>query len=309
MDYFLGLEGLAFAHPFDARKFQRVADDLVARGLVPRRAFVRPERIAREDLLRVHTEAYLDTLRDPRTVAKIFYLPNVMPWDVDLLDCFLYHAGGTLAAAEAALGHGGVAVNLGGGFHHAAADRGARVCAINDVAVAIRRLQAEGRARRFAIVDLDFHQGNGNVGTFARDPDVFTLSLHADHWEDFPDATRTLDLPLGFDLTDDAYLAAVRTHVPETLRRERPDLVFYVAGDDVWEHDTIGSWHVTRAGILARDRVVFETAREVGAPLVVVGGGGYHDLAWTLYAQRCAAALTGRWDVDPRFRAMDAEAA
>ena len=66
-----------------------------------------------------------------------------VPYSPELVRAFWLAAGGTIVAAQAAL-RDGFGCNLGGGFHHAYPGHGEGFCAIHDVAVAIRRLQADG---------------------------------------------------------------------------------------------------------------------------------------------------------------------
>jgi histone deacetylase 11 len=70
----LGLERL---HPFDSRKYRRIHDWLVRQGLRQRRDFVTPSPCSQNDLLRLHTPAYLRSLRDRRVLARILELPIV----------------------------------------------------------------------------------------------------------------------------------------------------------------------------------------------------------------------------------------
>ena len=93
-----------------------------------------------------------------------------MPKRVLIVDDLLA-TGGTILAGQLALLHGG-ACNLGGGHHHAFPDHGEGFCAINDVAVAVRALQAEGLIRSAMVVDTDVHHGNGTAAIFASAPAV-----------------------------------------------------------------------------------------------------------------------------------------
>lgn len=302
-DYYLGLDALTLGHLFDMRKSRRIYDALVEARLYPRRRFLRPEPVSREDLLRVHTEAHLRRLRNPVYLAEAFNLPVVMPWDTDLMAPFFYQTGGTILAAERALDFGGLAVNLGGGFHHAGPEKAEGFCAVNDVAVAVRRLRAAGRARSAVIVDLDFHQGNGNTAIFAGDPDTRILSIQAENWMEAR-AENNRDVELGFEADDEKYLEAVRAHLPWAFEYEA-DIAFYVAGSDPWIEDRLGSWRVTRQGMLERDRMVMEAARRARTPLVIVGGGGYGDRSWTVYYQMCESILTDRWRARERWLAPE----
>src|SRR5262249_15504231 len=173
--------GLERLHPFDGRKYRRIRDALVARGLRRRGEFVRPRPVSRRELLRVHTPEYLRSLRRPDVQAGILEVPIVrrLPgWVVGwrILRPMRYATGGTIPALRLALERG-VAINIGGGFHHAAAGWGGGFCAYADVPVAARILHDEGKVDRVLVVDLDAHQGNGTAAIFSAWPWAFIYDL------------------------------------------------------------------------------------------------------------------------------------
>ena len=90
-----------------------------------------------------------------------------------------------------------VAVNLGGGTHHAFTDRGQGYCLLNDAAIASRALQAENIASKILIVDCDVHQGNGTAAIFKNDPSVFTFSIHGKN--NFPYKKERSDLDIALE--------------------------------------------------------------------------------------------------------------
>jgi hypothetical protein len=191
-----------------------------------------------------------------------------------------YAVGGTMAAAwSAASGERSIAMNLGGGFHHAEPEQGSGFCVYNDVAVAIARLRARGFEERVAIVDLDYHQGSGNVVAFAHDESVLTFSIHGAIWtrvEAVADCGHLL--PPG--TKDHAYLELLTTELRSELEAFEPSLVFYVAGNDVLAGDRLGDFALTPAGVFARDRFVTELCIDLGAALVITLAGGYSQRAW-----------------------------
>ena len=197
------------------------------------------------------------------------------PWSPAMVERSRRSVGATIEACRSALAEG-AAANLAGGTHHAGPDRGEGFCCFNDVAVAARLMQAERRAKRVAIVDLDVHQGNGSAAILARDDSVFTLSIHGAR--NFPFRHRTagdLDMDLPDGTSDDAYLEALGQALSELARRFVPDLLIYLAGADVFVEDRLGRLALTAAGIAERDRRVFGFARVRGLPVAVVMGGGY----------------------------------
>lgn len=267
---------------FDTEKPRRIRDALVADGLLDPAQIVVPERVSRAELLLVHTPAYLDEIARPETLARLLFLDPAHPWDDRLADPFLYAAGGTVAGARLAVALPGIAVNLGGGYHHAQVDKAEGFCAIADVAIAVRALQRAGAARRVLIVDLDYHHGNGNAEIFAADESVFTFSMHAGNWC-WISKRHNLDIELPSGTGDDEYLGTLAAHLPGIVAGFRPDFAVYVAGSDPFEGDLLGDFRVSEAGMLARDRLVTRELWGRGVPMLVVTAGGYGPQSWRIH--------------------------
>ncbi len=252
-------------HVFPVEKYRLIMELL-------ERPTVRPEPATDGELLLVHTRAYLDLLESltqaPELGERLFEAPCTRR----TVDAFRFAAGGTILASRLALDHR-AAANVGGGFHHAFADRGEGFCLINDIAVAIRVLQKEGRLRRAAVVDLDLHQGNGTARIFAGDPSVFTFSMHQEHLYPLKEPS-SLDIGLAGCTRDEEYLDLLSGALPQVID-SRPDLVVYQAGADPYVEDKLGSLELTKEGLSERDRRVFEACRGAGIPAAVTLGGGY----------------------------------
>jgi acetoin utilization deacetylase AcuC-like enzyme len=174
------------------------------------------------------------------------------------------------------------AVNLGGGFHHAQADRADGFCALADVAIAIRALQRSGQITRALIVDLDYHHGNGNAEIFADDESVFTFSMHAGNWC-WITKRNNRDIELPARTTDAQYLETLRRLLPAIVREFQPDVAVYVAGSDPFVGDTLGDFAISEAGMLTRDSIVTGEVWGHGIPMVVVTAGGYGESSWRIH--------------------------
>ena len=234
-----------------------------------------PEPMPRRWIEAVHDPVYVDevlTLAVPREKERRIGYPVT----AHVRRRSLLSVGGTWAAARLALAHG-YAANAAGGSHHALFDTGAGYCVFNDLAVAAHRLLAEGEARRILILDLDVHQGDGTAALTAREPAIFTLSLHAE--KNFPARKQrsTLDVPLPDGLGDDAYLAALVAVLPGVFDAFAPDLVLYQAGVDPHGADRLGRLALSDAGLERRDRYVMRQARDRGVAVASTLGGGYGD--------------------------------
>ncbi len=260
-------------HRFPIAKYAAIRDAVVSRGLLPATAIAEPDRAERWALALVHTGAYVDSMMkgtlSPADLRRLGF-----PWSPGLRERSLHTAQGTVEAARDAL-ESGLGINLAGGTHHAFADHGEGFCVFNDVAIAIRVLQSEGRIVRAAVIDLDVHQGNGTARIFAEDADVFTFSMHGEKNYPFHRETSTLDLELPDGSADEPYLRALDEHLEPVLDRAAPDLVFYLAGADPYLHDRFGRLGMGIAGLRDRDRAVFRACRRRGLPIVLTLAGGY----------------------------------
>jgi acetoin utilization deacetylase AcuC-like enzyme len=276
----------------DVARGEKILGSLAAERLI-RPEDVRPASLATlADLAAVHSEAYLARTAEATHLGHIFGL-EAHDVDVDpVLISQRRQVGGTIEAARwAAKIASRVAFNVGGGFHHAEPELGGGFCVYNDVAIAIASLRAGGFDAPIAIVDLDFHQGDGNITTFANDETVFTYSIHGSIWS-HAEAVADEQHLLPSGTTDEAYLEKLADTLPTTLSRVRPRLIFYIAGNDVLAGDRLGELALTRAGVLARDRSVIEMARERMCSVAVTLGGGYSDDAWRATADFVRWLLT-----------------
>src|SRR5271154_6924740 len=261
------------AHVFPSQKFKLIAEKLVEEGIATRKDFLRPEPAPDEDILRVHTRDWVHKLKTG-TLTLSEQMKLEVPYSKELVEAFWLAAGGTMAAAEAAL-RDGFGCNIGGGFHHAYPGHGEGFCAIHDVAVAIRKLQADGAIKKAMVVDTDVHHGNGTAAIFAKDETVFTLSIH--QMNNYPGykPPSTLDLNLEDGVGDDEYLSTLLPAVHQWMERFKPEMLFYVGGADPYREDQLGGLALTLPGLKQRDADVFHEARRRGIPVVTTLAGGY----------------------------------
>lgn len=287
--YDMHLFGLERLHPFDGRKFSRAwREARKVLGEVLQRRTTKPAREASlAELLTVHTQTYLARLKSPAYLAEVLELPLLrrLPAFVlerRLLEPMRLAAFGTIVAAQLALANG-LAVNLGGGFHHASRDRGEGFCCYADINLAIAALRAGGDLKagndRVLIVDLDAHQGNGYERLAVGDSDIYIFDMYnrAIYPQDYVARKRIdydVSLPTGTDET--VYLQQLRKHLPQAIQAaKKPSLAFYIAGTDIYERDQLGGLGVSAEGILARDRFVLTSLAAAGIPVTVLTGGGY----------------------------------
>src|SRR5579862_2444900 len=286
-------------HVFPSQKYRLVRERLLAEKFAEPDDFIQPEAATDEDLLLVHEPDWIRRLREGTLGAAELAMLEI-PYSKKMVEAFLLAAGGSILAARWAL-RDGAACNIGGGFHHAHPGHGEGFCAIHDVAVAIRCMQKEALVERVMVVDTDVHHGNGTAAIFANDASVFTLSIHQYHNYPRFKPPSDVDIHLEDGVGDDEYCAQLEAACTRAMDEFRPELVMYVAGADPYQHDQLGGLALTIEGLRARDRLVFNLAREHQAPVAITFAGGYaHDVAdtVTIHANtikaRCRLARLGR---------------
>ena len=166
--------------------------------------------------------------------------------------------------------------------HHAGKDYAGGYCFINNAAVAANWLSAKGRV---AVLDVDYHCGNGTQDIFYDRDDVLTISIHADPDYEYPSYIGYADecgvdkgfgyhynfpLPAGTD--DDAYIAALDQAL-QRIREFKPEYLVVSAGMDIYADDPLGTIKVTTDGI-------GKIARRIASldlPTVIIMEGGYNN--------------------------------
>jgi acetoin utilization deacetylase AcuC-like enzyme len=260
-------------HVFPSQKFRLIYEMLLREGHATEEDFLPPAPASDEDILRVHTREWVQKLKTGTLTASDVMKLEV-PYSPELVEAVWLAAGGTILAAQAAL-RDGFGSNLSGGFHHAYPGHGEGFCAIHDVAVAIRKLQADGAVKKALVVDTDVHHGNGTAAIFRNDPTVFTLSIHQVNNYPAHKPPSSLDLNMDDRVEDEEYLAALIPAVQQALDQFQPEILFYVGGADPYGEDQLGGLSLTKDGLKRRDRGVFDVARLRGVPVATTLAGGY----------------------------------
>ena len=299
-DYYLPIG----AHVFPAQKYRMIQRRLLDEHLAEPSDFASPNPASDEDILLVHTPEYVHKLKTG-TLSEFEEMQLEVPFSPELVKAFWLSAGGSILASNLAL-RDGIAVNIGGGFHHAFPDHGEGFCMIHDVAVGIKRLHQEGKLRRAMTVDCDVHDGNGTAAIFppkshtgqplpsaggvqsnlrpvhaqlrdssAGDLEVFTISLHqANNYPVYkPPSSIDVNLPDGTD--DEQYLGWLEQALSSALRQFEPQLLCYIAGADPYMEDQLGGLALTIGGLKRRDELVLRVARSRSIPVMVTYAGGY----------------------------------
>jgi acetoin utilization deacetylase AcuC-like enzyme len=231
-----------------------------------------------DQLLLAHDAGYVDRMSNGGLTAHEIRQIG-FPWSPQMAERARRSTGATIAALTSALDNR-AAINLAGGTHHAFRGHGEGFCCYNDAAVAARVAQRDHGIERVLICDLDVHQGNGTASILANDASVFTFSMHGERNYPVRKETSDLDVELPDGTSDDAYIGALKKHLPEIIHSFKPNAMIYLAGADPFEGDRLGRLKLTKLGLRERDRFVLQTARDNRIPIAVTMAGGYaHDVA------------------------------
>ncbi len=261
-------------HSFPMDKYRLLYERVKANADAWNIELIEPVAATKEDLSRVHCPDYIRRMSDgsagEQEMRRIGF-----PWSAQMMERSRRSSGATMLALESAIAGNTIAVNLAGGTHHAAFDRGGGYCVFNDSVVAARYVQANNLARKILVVDLDVHQGNGTAELCRDDASIFTFSMHADKNYPAIKPASDLDVPLRNQTGDAEYLDKLAHYLPIAMERAEPDAVIYLAGADPYEGDRLGYLSLSKAGLAQRDRYVIQACRQANLPLAVTMAGGY----------------------------------
>ncbi len=288
--------GLERLHPFDSVKYGRIHDWLIRQGIRKPGDFTAPRACTPEDLRRVHTAEYLQRLKSRAELYRILevsavrYLPS---WFTDwrVLAPMRLAAGGTVLACQLAREQG-LAINLGGGYHHASHDHTHGFCVYADTPLALKTMHDEKPFRSVLVVDTDAHQGDGTADTIRDWPWAHMVDFFEDALFPKPKSKEEFPVPLRSNLGGAEYLDILRDNLAVALDRFEPEFVVYNAGSDVLLSDPITTLMLSPQEMAERDLHVVSEVRSRGIPLAMVLSGGYGPQSWQSHAQSIEAIVT-----------------
>ena len=278
------------------------------------------ETISREDVLRVHSGRYIEKLFSAgleNEIIKTFELvdeaDNYFRYNPDgaalpltqLFDRILDIVASTVQSCRAALAND-FCFAFTGGMHHAQHAYGAGFCMLNDIVIAIRKLQAEGLIRSAWVIDIDAHKGDGTAALTRGDDTITTLSIHmgngwpldGDEYDprgNFnPSFTPSdIDIPMAKG-EDELYITRLQEGLNRLAGRPRPDLAVVVSGADPYHKDELPSTSdlkLSLAQLMERDLLTYNFLKERDIHRAYLMAGGYGEGCWEVYAQFLEWAL------------------
>ncbi|ODV92717.1 hypothetical protein CANCADRAFT_1312 [Tortispora caseinolytica NRRL Y-17796] len=250
----------------------------------------RPRRATEEEVLEFHASEYVDFLKNvtPHNADKYkdmfekFNIGGDCPIFDGMYDYARLTAGASIDASRKLIsGVSDIAINWSGGLHHAKKFEPSGFCYVNDIVLAILNLLRVHP--RVLYIDIDVHHGDGVQEAFYATDRVMTLSFHKYDGEYFP-ATgnfdevgvgmgvhHALNVPIRDGIDDESYIRLFRAIVEPVLLSYQPSVVVLQCGADSLGGDRLGVFNLN---IRAHGRCV-NFVRELGFPLIVLGGGGY----------------------------------
>ena len=269
-------------HPECPERLTAIREAFAKAGLDPLR--IEPEEASVEDLLRVHTEEHVETIRETCEKGAPYSDPDTYmgpgSWRAALLA-----AGGAIAGCKAVLDgecdHVFSAMRPPG--HHAEREFAMGFCLFNNVAVAARWLREVGGLERVAILDWDVHHGNGTQHTFYDDPTVYYASVH--QYPHYPGSgaaesrgaeNTTLNLPMSPGTPREEWLDAIAKRAVPELEAFRPDFLLISCGFDAHFLDPLAEQRLRTEDYAEMTRMVKHLA---GGKIVSLLEGGYHPQA------------------------------
>ena len=165
--------------------------------------------------------------------------------------------------------------------HHAGRDYLGGYCYLNSAAIAAA--EAVHRGRRVAVLDIDYHHGNGTQDIFVESGEVLFASIHADPTTDYPffwghadecgvgaGIGKTLNLPLPRGTRIEGYLNAVDRACAAVLTHGT-DLLVISFGADTFDEDPISYFQLREPDYA----IIGSRIADLGIPAVIVMEGGY----------------------------------
>jgi acetoin utilization deacetylase AcuC-like enzyme len=272
------------AHPECPERLAAIDDQLMSSGIEPFLLHREAPPVTREQLLRVHSPDYLDTLMGL----------DVRDGQWTHLDGGdTYFGAGSLEAAYRAAGAGVLAVDLVLGAqshkafcsvrppgHHAGRDYAMGFCVFNNVAIAAAHALATSALERVAIVDFDVHHGNGTEDIFRGDPRVLFCSTFQHpfypHSGADSETANVVNVPLPRDTQGARFRTAVEEQVLPALETFKPQLLLISAGFDGHLEDEMANFRLVEADYAWVTRALVEVAdRHADGRVVSMLEGGY----------------------------------
>ena len=275
-------------HPECPDRLTAIGDRLIASGLDAYLQHHTAPAATREQLARVHDDAYLDQIEAASPEAGMHYLDPDTAMCPHSLSAARHAAGAVVLGVDLVMSGRSAsafcAVRPPG--HHAESRRAMGFCLYNSVAVGVAHALAEHEVERVAVVDFDVHHGNGTEEIFAGDDRVLMVSTFQHPLYPYsgtrPLGSNMVNVPLAPGSGSEAFRAAVMDKWLPALDEHRPQLIVISAGFDAHREDPLANLEFVEADYAWVTRQLIGVAARHGERRIVSsleGGYGLSALA------------------------------
>eukprot|EP00800_Vazella_pourtalesii_P020623 TRINITY_DN735_c0_g2_i3.p1 TRINITY_DN735_c0_g2~~TRINITY_DN735_c0_g2_i3.p1 ORF type:complete len:415 (+),score=91.57 TRINITY_DN735_c0_g2_i3:45-1289(+) len=276
-------------HPMKPHRIRMAHNLLLNYGLYRKMEIYRPHRVGSADMIRYHSEDYINFLRSIKPDNTHDYVRQKQRFNVGE-DCPVFEglfefcqitaAGSIASAVKLNKGNTDIAINWMGGLHHAKKSEASGFCYVNDIVLAIIELLKYHK--RVLYVDIDIHHGDGVEEAFYTTDRVMTVSFHK-YGEYFPGTGDlkdvganqgryyALNFPLRDGIEDNSYREIFEPIVSRVMEVYDPGAVVLQCGADSLAGDRLGCFNLSLKG----HGKCLEFLRQYNVPLLLLGGGGY----------------------------------
>ena len=274
-------------HPLIGNKPTKVIRFLEEKGIIDDCDIFTPKKAEVKYLLKVHTKDYVERIeRLSKTGGK---LSLDTPAPKGIFDYACLATGGTILSGVKLFDKYKITANPLAGFHHAGISSSSGFCFFNDIAVVIEYLRERYKVKRFMIVDLDVHHGNGTQEIYYSDPSVLVISFHQNGNTLYPGTGFTeeigqgegigfnVNLPLPPGTGNINYLNAFDCIVPSLSSEFKPEVIIYQSGVDTHHADPLADLNLnyqTYYNLALRIKNISESTCN---KLLILLGGGYNS--------------------------------
>jgi acetoin utilization deacetylase AcuC-like enzyme len=270
------------SHPESPARITAIKDQLLADGILPQLDSYQAPLASDQDLLRVHTPAYVRYIRRVAPLAGLVKLDQDTAMGPMSLSACL-HASGALIKATDLVMQG----NNANAFcctrppgHHAGRANAAGFCIFNHVAVGAAYAMQRYGVKRIAIIDFDVHHGDGTEDIFREDPRVMLCSTFQHPYYPHKGADsrteRMINIPIKAGATGSDFQTAFQQEFLPALEKFQPELIYISAGFDAHEQDPLAKLRLTTQDYVWMTQWIMDiAARFAKGRIISVLEGGY----------------------------------
>jgi len=297
---------LGTGHPLIGNKPKKTLNFLKEKSLINELELFTPQKATEEDLLRVHTKRYVDLIKELSVTGGMLAIDTPAP--VGIYEHAALAAGGTILCGEKLFKGFNCMINPLAGFHHAGRNDSSGFCFFNDIAIVIEYLREKQKLKRFLIVDIDVHHGNGTQEIYYDDNTVLNISFHQDGRTLYPGSGFineiggenakgfTVNLPLPPGTKGSSFLYAFKEIVPHLTKQFNPEIIIYQAGVDTHHSDPLADLQLSYQTYYHLAKQMIELSNSTCKKLLVLLGGGYNGSASVSSYYNVFCGLLGKDD-------------